>query len=141
MRNSTEQYRGLYRTSIYFFLQFTFATPIFIAESCVHFKMCNSNFTAKLRVVSISKFATRIFTAKIRVVCCVHFKICTSNFWVSVKLGTGPEHLRTHPEHPRTPSGQLGIPWNSPLTGQHPCPRSPLITKIRQEIIKNQIKI
>ena len=34
--------------------------------SCVRFKICNSNFNRKIRVVCISKFATRIFTAKIR---------------------------------------------------------------------------
>ena len=74
VRNSTEQYRGSYRTSIYFFTVY----------------ICNSDFHRGNPSCAISKLATRIFTTKILVVCisefatriCVHFRICNSNFYL-----------------------------------------------------------
>ena len=68
-------YHGSYRTSIYIFLQLTFATETFHLKNprSVHFKNCKSDFQSRNPSCSISKLANRIFTVKIRVRCISEF--------------------------------------------------------------------
>ena len=66
----------------------------------VHFRICNSDFTAKIRVVCISKLATEFLPQKSELCVfqnvqlefyrknpsCVYFKMCNSNFTAKIRV-------------------------------------------------------
>ena len=119
-----------------------FYTVAHIGHRCIFFTVyiCNSDFHCRNPGCSNSKFATRIFTAKIRVVCISKFgsRIFTAKIRVVCNTGTPPNSSITPRNTLRTTRNTMRPPPPPWRASTSPSPRSSSITKIRQKNLKTQ---